>query len=344
MSAAPPSLDELLKDVSRSFYLSLRWLPGSVRWPIGLAYLLARATDTVADTEIVPLGKRLAALGELRSRILGERAHPLDFRELARHQGSPGERALLERCEEAVARLPQLCDFDREAVRTVIGTITSGQELDLRRFAGGSAHQITALADDTELDDYTYRVAGCVGEFWTRLCRVHVFPRAAMDDRSLLADAVRFGKGLQLVNILRDVPADLRTGRCYIPATALRGAGLAAGDLLDPANEARFRPVYDRFLARAEAHLRAGWNYTNTLPWRCARVRLSCAWPILIGVKTIAKLRMENVLDPARRIKASRTEVKGLLARSVAWYPWPPAWRKLFPQDSLESCCVPERF
>ena len=31
-----------------------------------------------------------------------------------------------------------------------------------------------ATADD--LDDYTYRVAGCVGEFWTRITRQHCFP------------------------------------------------------------------------------------------------------------------------------------------------------------------------
>ena len=43
-------LTELLRDVSRSFYLTLRVLPRPVRPQIGLAYLLARATDTIADT------------------------------------------------------------------------------------------------------------------------------------------------------------------------------------------------------------------------------------------------------------------------------------------------------
>ena len=39
----------LLKDVSRSFYLTLRILPAPVRESIGLAYLVARFSDTVVD-------------------------------------------------------------------------------------------------------------------------------------------------------------------------------------------------------------------------------------------------------------------------------------------------------
>src|SRR5438034_3469826 len=63
-------LTSLLKQVSRSFYLTLRFLPGSIRPQIGVAYLLARATDTIADTAIVPLPARLEALEVLRGKIV----------------------------------------------------------------------------------------------------------------------------------------------------------------------------------------------------------------------------------------------------------------------------------
>ena len=331
MRPAPPILGDLLRDVSRSFYLTLRWLPGSVRSQIGLAYLLARATDTVADTEILPVAERLKALQELRARILGTRTTPLDLGKLAGRQGTPAERTLLERCEEALGELDRLSPFDQAAIREVIGTITSGQELDLQRFAGASGQNIAALGSDEELDDYTYRVAGCVGEFWTTLCRAHVFPRAKLDDAALRRNGIRFGQGLQLVNVLRDIPADLRQGRCYLPLPALRQAGLTPSDLLDPSVMPRLQPVYDYWLARAQEHLTAGWTYTNSLPWRHARVRLPCAWPILLGRQTLDKLRQGNVLDPAQRIKVSRGEVKGMILRTLAVYGWPPAWRKLFP-------------
>src|SRR5882724_9938255 len=214
-------LTDLLKDVSRSFYLTLRVLPKSIRRQIGLAYLLARMTDTIADTEIVPLDQRLKCLQSLRERILGSSNAPLNFGELARQQNLPAERVLLEQCDASLALLATLSDEDRRLVREVMDMITSGQELDLKRFAGASAENVIALRSDDELDDYTYRVAGCVGEFWTKMCRAHVFPNTQLDETKFLSDGVRFGKGLQLVNILRDLPADLKNGRCYLPEESL---------------------------------------------------------------------------------------------------------------------------
>jgi farnesyl-diphosphate farnesyltransferase len=344
------SHQELLKQTSRSFYLTLRVLPPAVRPQIALAYLLARTTDTIADTEVLPAQDRLNALGILRARIFGHTQEPLNFGKLAQHQGSPAERTLLERAEESLTLLRKLSTEDLALVRKVIDTITSGQELDLLRFETGNNQlvetpaltaalspkesgqltRIISLQTDAELDDYTYRVAGCVGEFWTNICRAHLFPAANLDDARLLQDGVRFGKGLQLVNILRDLPGDLAQGRCYIPSESLATAGLQPTDLLDLNSESRFRPVYDGLLDRAEAHLASGWNYTNSLPANQYRVRLACALPILIGVRTLARLREGKVLEPGHRIKVSRTEVKDLLVQTLVHLPWPSCFRDLW--------------
>jgi farnesyl-diphosphate farnesyltransferase len=326
----PNALNDLLKATSRSFYLTLRVLPARVRPQIGLAYLLARTTDTIADTEIVPLTQRLDALQKLCERILGKSTAPLNFGELAKQQASPAERRLLEKVEDGLALLKTFSPADLQRVRGVLDVITSGQKLDLQRFADASAENIIMLETNDELDDYTYRVAGCVGEFWTQLCRAHLFPRAELEDAQLLGDSIRFGKGLQLINILRDLPADLRKGRCYLPSMELGKAGLMPTVLLSPANESRFRPLYHYYLDVAASHLQAGWNYTNALPFGQMRVRLACAWPILIGVKTIERLRAANVLELRQGVRISRGEVYGILLRSVLSYPLPGAWRKLF--------------
>ena len=328
----------LLEEVSRSFYWTLRVLPSAIRKQIALAYLLARTTDTIADTALVPVERRLCGLQALRRRILGEDRTPLDFGDLGSHQDSAAEKRLLESAEANLTVLGTLSSNDLSRLRQVLDIITSGQDLDLRRFAGASAENIIALKTDEELDDYTYRVAGCVGEFWTLLCRAHLFPTARLDETALLSNGVRFGKGLQLVNILRDLPADLRNGRCYLPEEQLAGSQLAPTDLLEPATEPRVRQVYNRYLDRAEAHLRAGWVYTNTVPRRCFRVRLACAWPILIGIDTIKLLRINNVLDPSRRTKINRANVKKLMLRSVLVYPWNSAWIRLIPpRESVAS-------
>ena len=216
----------------------------------------------------------------------------------------------------------------------MLNIITSGQELDLRRFgssATGSqpAQKIIALETPAELDDYTYRVAGCVGEFWTRMCRAHLFPKARLDEKQFLLDSIRFGKGLQLVNILRDLPADLKNGRCYLPSQRLDEVKLFPEILLSPAAADKFLPLYREHLDKAESHLHAGWRYTNTIPFRQIRVRLACAWPVLIGLRTIKKLRTAGGTELRTRVKVSRAEVYGLMFKSLLAVWFPAWWRKL---------------
>lgn len=343
-SVGPALLGPLLRDVSRSFYLTLRVLPSAIRAQIGLAYLLARATDTIADTAAVPVEQRLNALDQLRERILGIRGPELDLARFGGADAAPGaasgsatpaERSLLGRIDETLAALAAFSPEDQQLIRAVLNTIISGQTLDLRRFssvASGSnpLRRVIALQTDAELDDYTYRVAGCVGEFWTKVCRARLFPTAPLDYASLLTNGVRFGKGLQLVNILRDLPRDLREGRCYLPQEWLATHGLTPESLLDPAIVHRFRPFYTNYLQVAEAYLADGWAYTNALPRTEVRLRLACAWPVLIGMKTLSRLGVGNVLDATQRIKITRRDVRRLMIRSVLCYPWPAAWNAMF--------------
>ena len=176
-------------------------------------------------------------------------------------------------------------------------------------------------------------MAGCVGEFWTKICRAHLFPHARLDEEQFIADGIRFGKGLQLVNILRDLPADLKNGRCYLPAERLEQAKLFPEILLSPASGAKFLPLFHEYLDKAESHLAAGWVYTNTLPFAQFRVRLACAWPVLIGLRTIEKLRAADVFELQQRVKVSRGEVRGIIFLSLLACPLPFMWRNYTPQQ-----------
>jgi farnesyl-diphosphate farnesyltransferase len=62
----------ILRSVSRSFYLSIRFLPAQLREPIALAYLLARTTDSVADTSEIPGTVRTETLKMLSDGIQGK--------------------------------------------------------------------------------------------------------------------------------------------------------------------------------------------------------------------------------------------------------------------------------
>jgi farnesyl-diphosphate farnesyltransferase len=310
---------DLLRRVSRSFYLSLAILPRPLREPIGLAYLLARASDTVADTRLLPRAERLRNLTNLSAAYAG--APGADPAALARAcaplQAHAAERELLERVGEALTRVAQLPPEDRTAVRAVLATIIEGQRFDLERFPGEDAAGLAALDTLAELDRYTYLVAGCVGEFWTRLHIAHRPRLAGWEVGAMSACGVRFGKALQLTNVLRDVPADLRQGRCYLPGRELAALGLTPADLLTPAKASGARRLLDRLLRDALEHYDAAWRYTLAIPRAEWRMRLACAWPLLIGLGTLAAItRHPNPLAADRPIKISRTAVRAILARS----------------------------
>ena len=294
----------LLRGVSRSFYLTLRVLPREIRPQISLAYLLARATDTIADTKAVPRAKRIVAL-----QVLQNLSHVPELGAIAEHQTSAAEKQLLEHLEDCVITLGQFDEADCRRIQELLKIIVSGQIFDLQQFPGETGNDLAALANDEELDRYTYMVAGCVGEFWTKMCVAHVpgLRDWKADEMSQLG--VRFGKGLQLVNVLRDIPKDLRIGRCYLPVKDPKA-------LLDPRSFESVRPLYTRWLDTAIEHLDAGWHYTLRIRRSETRLRLACIWPIWIGLMTIARLRTGNPLDPVQRIKISRREVYGVMARS----------------------------
>ncbi len=297
-------LGNQLRDVSRSFYLTLRVLPPEIRPQISLAYLLARATDTIADTKAVPRAKRIVALQQLQNL-----SHVPDLGAIAQHQASAAETKLLERLEDIIIATAQFGEADARLIHDLLQIIIGGQIFDLQHFPGDTERELVALSTDDELDRYTYMVAGCVGEFWTKMCVAHLTALRDWNADEMCKLGVRFGKGLQLVNVLRDIPKDLRIGRCYLPVKDPRA-------LLDPKNFEAIRALYNRWLDTSVDHLDAGWQYTMKIPRSEARLRLACIWPIWIGLMTIARLRVENPLDPTRRVKVSRGEVYGVMVRS----------------------------
>ena len=215
-------LTGVLRRVSRAFYLTLRVLPRALRTPIGLAYLLARAADTIADARAATPTRRLVALRRFRS-MLARPAGAEDARALsalaARFAASDAERTLADSLLVQLSLLESLPREDAARVRSVVTTLTRGMEVDLTSFPGEAAGAPGAFRTFDDLDRYTYLVAGCVGEFWTEASVAKTPALSGWDVRRMSDLGVGFGKALQLTNVLRDVPADLRAGRCYLPRT-----------------------------------------------------------------------------------------------------------------------------
>ncbi len=241
---------ELLKRVSRSFYITLRLLPEQVRETIALAYLLARISDTEADG--------------------------------AANDGEAGASGEEEELTKLLTKSP-----DKDAIEKVWTTIREGQEFDEERFKSDPA-PLSA----TERDCYTYLVAGCTwGNSGRRLCASKIPDYSEKPFEIMLDRGTRFGKGLQLVNILRDRAADAKIGRFYVTEKELPSS-------------LENRTGAPRCCARVWKALKRG------------RLRVACALPLLIGLET---LDLVEEYPEARRVKVSRLRVWVLLLRSLVY-------------------------
>ncbi len=292
----------MLKGVSRSFYLTLRLLPGPMRGAASLGYLLARVSDTLADAATVPVGDRVISLETFARALSGDEEPKRWPSPVLASVADERERHLLERSPALFAWLGRLSAGEAELVREVVGIIISGQKLDLERFAAADEAHPVALADDAALEDYAWRVAGCVGAFWTKLGFLTMDGRFSnAPDELLMEQGIAYGKGLQLVNILRDLPADLAMGRCYLPVA-------------DPCDKAALMAAQGRWQERASGWIGEGFSYAETLCSR--RLRAATVLPAMIARETLQRLRGADWEELRGRVKVPRSMVYLALIRA----------------------------
>ncbi len=269
--------ERLLKKLARTFALSLRILPASIRPALSLAYMLARASDSIADAATAPAFQRLALL----------RALPDSFPEKSPDLGLTGdERDLVVRLPDllkALEAMPAAAEI-KDAWRVIL----RGQIFDLERFEPSAEGEPPQPLSPDELVEYTQLVAGSVGEFWTRLSFRHIPDYATKPLNEMLPLARTFGQGLQMVNILRDRRRDADLSRVYIP-------------------DERFYPE----MQRASELLEAGQSYASAVKSRA--LRAACKLPLDLARQTLA-LVAEHPLG--LRVKVPRHKVWLAFAKS----------------------------
>lgn len=315
-------LKPILARVSRSFYLSLRLLPKATRHTTALAYLLARAADTVADTRLVSPPDRVRLLGSLERLFQGqaaggERIATLgELSSLTRTADMiPEEKALLAELPTCLRMLQTLPEPELGLVRRVLEVIISGMQDDLTCFPGEASEDLAALEKREDLLHYCWQVAGCVGEFWSDLHAARLPSLWRLDRAAWRAQGLRLGRTLQMTNVLRDIGRDLSHGRCYVPREDLSAIGLAPEDLLEPTAWGRLRPLYEDLVAQAVDDAVGGLQYTLQIPPREVSLRLAGFLPLLLALLTLGIVLRHNPLDPASPRKVSRRTVYATLAR-----------------------------
>ncbi|HYF34357.1 MAG TPA: squalene/phytoene synthase family protein, partial [Prosthecobacter sp.] len=322
----------MLASVSRSFYLTLKALPRELREPISLAYLLARTADTIADTAVVAPDLRLECLRSFQSLV--EQENPVAQEELTglvrrrfvSLQTDEAERRLMERFGDGLAWLRTMRGAPLAAIQAVLRPIIRGQMLDIERFPADG--ELRSLQSAAELHEYTWLVAGCVGEFWTEMCATE--KPAALNPAVPLAQmkewGAQMGRGLQLINILRDIGEDIGDGRCYLPEPEWRAAGLRPGGV--SAKAAALRPVWQEWLTICRGHLESGLHYVQHVA--DGKLRYATALPLLLGAKTVAKLDAASWDEIVRGVKIARLDVAMILAETAIAARSPEKLERLF--------------
>jgi len=312
-----PNLKKILKGVSRSFYLSYQLCPHKMKDTIGLSFLFCKIADTIADTELLSANDRLGELKNFRQFFLNKNHNP-NFHFQTQSGGSAAEKELLQNIPACFEELTQLSGADQATVYWLVPELTNGMITDLS-FFGTDTDDIKCLPDEASLEQYTYDVAGCVGRFWTKVLRNN-FSFAQNWPNEVEDIGESFGKGLQLVNILRDLPQDLLNGRCYLPLSELDDAGLKVEQFLDKEELQNVRPILKLYLEKARRYLEAGRTYANFFPRYALRLRASVLLPMDLGFKTLTLLENSpDWLAQNKVIKIERKEVyKSLVKASFA--------------------------
>src|SRR2546426_6192283 len=205
---------------SRSnFYYAFLTLPRPRREALYAVYAFCRTVDDIADLGL----ERGAEPATLREELGCWR------REVARcyQPGGAPQHPVAQRLAAAVHRYA----IPREALEAII----DGVEMDVD---GVAYETIEALYP------YCYRVASAVG-----LAAIEIF---GYRDPRAREYAVNLGIALQLTNILRDVGADARAGRVYLPREDLRACGVTVDDL----RAGRYDDAFVALMAQGAARAR----------------------------------------------------------------------------------------
>jgi len=218
------SAQQITRKAKSNLAITLTCLPKERKRDMITFYAFCRVIDDLADDLDIPLENRKRGLAEWRDGIEQGFTEPDEL-------------------QAEVIELIKRYDVSKQPFLDLIDGCAS--DLQPQRFGSWQ-----------ELENYTYRVASCVGLISTR-----IFGCIHPDSEKY---AVALGHALQLTNILRDVDEDLRNGgRIYLPLDDFVRFQYSERDLIGRVHDGRFIAMMawqaeraEKFYQQALDHLR----------------------------------------------------------------------------------------
>ena len=293
----------VLKETSRTFYLSISILPKAPAKALCLAYLLLRVSDFFEDARSIECDEKIGLLSTWDA-VLGGAGFPDDWRDaVAPCLGCETDAIAAWYAPEILAEFRSL---PRGLQSVVVGHVRKTTRGMMRWVKRGPY-----LHDEADLDDYMHEVAGRVGYLATEVFAW--YSRSVRRVRSSLIPLAReTGLALQTVNVLRGIAEDAERGWSYIPEVYFEQEGLSRKAFLEPRNRELADRVVARMIRKSERHLDAAVEYVRTVPRSVHRVRLACIWPMMFAARTVGLLR-EHPYDATNDVKMTRKDVRKIV-------------------------------
>ncbi len=318
--------DKMLLLVSRTFALNINVLSGDLKKAVLLAYLYLRIADTVEDDPVLPASQKESLLGffagifkdgEFRENALEAflKALPESW-----HTSADPNHELCVKAETVVSLFPLLPPEYAKPVSGVVEEMCGGMAKYALKQEASLAKGWFTLETIAELDDYCYYVAGIVGKLLTELFIVSA-PAISKEQAAVMRKLdVSFGLSLQVTNIIKDIHEDAARKVCFIPEALCREFEIPhSPELFSPeVSPEKKGKVMDVLIQKAWGHLEDALEYTLQIPWRYARIRLFCLWPLFMAAENLKVIgKGENLFLSERKLKISRQTVKRIIRKTM---------------------------
>jgi len=306
-------IKNLLKRTSRSFYLSIKFIPQNMRDCFACGYLLCRYADTIADTDFFKREHKIILLQKFPELVQKQNEHEIKnlereifaipkkkFKKQSKKQAA--EKELLENLFSCLDFLNSLNKDEKNLVYEAVEGVCKGMLLDLNYFDENS-QKTKALKTSEQLKEYCYYIGGIPGVFWTKLIMLK-YPKNY--SRQIMQNAEDVGMGLQLVNILRDIKEDFEIKRCYIPQQDFDKQKFNPEEMTEPQNFYKIKQIADNWIFISATGLYEAKEYFKNLPNNFS-LRLSVMLPIFFGMDTLYLLARDFNLN--KKIRISKIKV-----------------------------------
>lgn len=270
-------------------------MPKNMSRTFSCAYLICRAADSIADTDLISVDKRIKLIHDYPKMLeTNDRDLLQEFKKAIPEKNNlhENERILLEHIDICLEAFKTLSPLHKKITLDVVNAVCKAMQWDLSYFPESESGLLKASPSAARTELYCEHMGGEPGIFWAKLLL------NGKEDKTFMENGKKIGMALQITNILRDLPQDIKMGRIYLPLTDLTANDLMPQDLLEKKTYKKLKPIIYKWINWGVDSLESAKDFMRNIPkWKFFS-RAAVAWPVLWSFDTLLLLALcKNLLD-----------------------------------------------